>query len=287
MVVAGVDRELGRNLALGAHYAYTRTGSLFGNLTGNITPRVGVSLGDYAPGVAVTGTLPDGTPYNVPTFVADGARVAAGGGGFLLTNVPGYAIDYHGLELTLVKRLSDRWMGRLAFSYNDAREHFGDPAGRYDINGNPTRTVTEPLVDGGQYAPQASPGIYLNAKWQFAASGMYQAAYGLEVAASVFGRQGYPFPVYRAQTLGADTLSVLLTPAVDTYRLPNVWSTDVRIARSFRLPLGSVRLVGDLFNVFNANTTLVGNHNLASPTFGQIVQNLSPRIFRAGVVVDF
>jgi hypothetical protein len=287
MVVAGVDHELMRNLAVGAHYTYTRTGNLFGNLTGNITPRVGVSLADYAPGPAVEGSLPDGTPYSVPTLVPDAARVAAGGGGFLLTNVPGYVVDYHGLELTLVKRLSDRWMGRLAFSYNNAREHFGTAEGRYDTNGNPTRTVAEPLVEGGQHAPQASPGVYLNAKWQFAASGMHQTAYGLEVAASVFGRQGYPFPVYRSQTLGADTLSVLLTPLVDTYRLPSVWNTDLRIARSFGLARGNIRLVGDLFNVFNANTALVRNHNLASPTFNQIVQNLSPRIFRAGVVVGF
>jgi hypothetical protein len=286
-VVAGVDHELMRNLTVGAHYTYTRTGNLFGNLTGNITPRVGVSLADYAPGPAVEGSLADGTPYSVPTFVPDAARVAAGGGGFLLTNVPGYVVDYHGLELTLVKRLSGRWMGRLAFSYNNAREHFGTAEGRYDTNGNPTRTVAEPLVDGGQHAPQASPGVYLNAKWQFAASGMHQTAYGLEVAASVFGRQGYPFPVYRSQTLGADTLSVLLTPLVDTYRLPSVWNTDLRIARSFRLARGNIRLVGDLFNVFNANTALVRNHNLASPTFNQIVQNLSPRIFRAGVVVGF
>jgi hypothetical protein len=74
---------------------------------------------------------------------------------------------------------------------------------------------------------------------------------------------------------------------VDTYRLPSVWNTDLRIARSFRLARGNIRLVGDLFNVFNANTALVRNHNLASPTFNQIVQNLSPRIFRAGVVVGF
>jgi len=37
----------------------------------------------------------------------------------------------------------------------------------------------------------------------------------------------------------------------------------------------------------DANTALVRNNNIASPTFNAIAQNLSPRIFRVGVVVGF
>jgi hypothetical protein len=49
----------------------------------------------------------------------------------------------------------------------------------------------------------------------------------------------------------------------------------------------SVRLVGDVFNLFNANTVLVRNNNILSNTFNQIAQNLSPRIVRFGVEVGF
>ena len=51
----------------------------------------------------------------------------------------------------------------------------------------------------------------------------------------------------------------------------------------------SVRLIGDLFNLMNANTVLIRNNNIASaPTvFNQITQNLSPRIFRVGLAVGF
>jgi len=49
----------------------------------------------------------------------------------------------------------------------------------------------------------------------------------------------------------------------------------------------NVRAIGDVFNVFNANTVLVRNNNLASTTFNAISQNLSPRIFRVGLVVGF
>jgi hypothetical protein len=186
-----------------------------------------------------------------------------------------------------VKRLSRRWMGRVGFSYNDSREHFSTSDGMYDTNGNPTRTVNEPLVEGGQHAPQASVGTYLNAKWQFSANGMYQLGRGFEVAASIFGRQGYPFPIYRSTSLGADTLNVLVSPEVDSERLDNLWTTDLRVARSFRIQHATLRVVGDLFNAFNANTELVRVNNIGASNFNALTQNLSPRIFRIGLVVGF
>ena len=288
-VVAGLERELRAHLSVQVNYTYTRTTNLLGNATFSITPRVGVSLTDYAAGPTLTGTLPDGSAYSVPTFIANAAKVTAGGGGFLLTNWNGYYTDYHGLEFSAVKRLSNRWMGRVALSLNNAREHYA-PEAMYDTNGNPTRTTTEPLVDGGQLAPQPqSPGnIYINARWQFNANGMYQASHGIELAANVFGRQGYPFPLFRTQALGADTsLPILVTPQVDTFRYPNVWDTDLRIARAFKFRTVNLRVMGDLFNVFNANTALVRNNNILSTSFNTLAQNLSPRIFRVGVVFGF
>ena len=290
--VAGVDRELMPNLAVQMNYTYTRTTDLFGNATANITPRTGVTLADYSAGPVLTGTLPDGAAYSVPTYVANGAKVVAGGLGFLTTTVPGYYTDYNGVEVALLKRLSNHWMGRVGFAYNNAREHFSDPAGRYDTNGNPTPTFAEPLIDGGQYAPvtSASSGsgsVFVNAKWQFNANGMYVAPKDIELSANVFGRQGYPYPLFRSQTLGGESLTVLVTPAIDYFRYDNVWDTDARVARTFNLHGKRLRVMGDVFNVFNANTVLVRNNNILSTTFNQVVQNLSPRIVRFGVEVGF
>jgi hypothetical protein len=290
-VVAGLERELRANLAVAVNYTYTRTTDLLGNATGSVTPRVGVALTDYTVGTTLTGTLPDGSAYSVPTFVPIQAKVTAGGGGFLLTNWNGYYTDYHGLEFSAVKRLSNRWMGRVGVSLNNAREHYA-PSAMYDTNGNPTPTLTEPLVDGGQFAPQSSGSgsgnIYINARWQFNANGMYQASHGIELAANVFGRQGYPFPLFRSLPTGSDiNLPVLLTPQIDTFRYPNVWDTDMRIARTFKMRAVNLRLIGDLFNAFNANTALVRNNNLGSTVFNVLGQNLSPRIFRVGVVFGF
>ncbi|HKT78740.1 MAG TPA: TonB-dependent receptor [Vicinamibacterales bacterium] len=298
--VAGVERELMPNVTVRVDYTYSRTSNLFGNMTGNITPRNNVTLAEYVPATAspVTGTLPDGTPYSINVFAPPATATNVG---FLTTNVPGYYSDYHGFEVNLVKRLADKWMGRLTMGFNNAREHFSDPAGVYDTNGNPTATPTEPLEDGGRFAPTASlsTGILMDAKWQFNANGMYQAPYGIELAANVFGRQGYPFPIYRASvpltapgaTSTLDTLNVLVAP-IDTFRFDSVWDTDLRIAREFHVRAGTesvnLRFAADIFNLFNANTELVRNGNIGSSTsFNVLSKNLSPRILRLGLVVGF
>src|SRR5204862_504979 len=83
------------------------------------------------------------------------------------------------------RRMKWKWMGRLSLSFNNPREHFDDPNGVYDTNGNPTPTITEPLVHGGAYAPQSTGNgqgaIYMNARWQFNANGAYIAPYGIEL----------------------------------------------------------------------------------------------------------
>jgi len=233
-----------------------------------------------------------GSPYSVPTAVPDAAKVAAGSSGFLLTNIAGYYTDYHGVDVGVVKRLSNRWMARVGFSYNNAREHFTSAQGLYDANGNPTGTLTEPLIDGGQFAPESggsgSGTIFVNAKWQFNANGLYQAPYGIELSANVFGRHGYPYPLFRQVSLGVDqNLQVLVTPQIDSLRFPNLWDTDVRAAKTLKINMVDLRLILDVFNVFNANTALVRNDNIGSPTFDALAQNLSPRIARIGVTVGF
>jgi hypothetical protein len=298
-VVLGADRELARNLGLQVNYSYSRTSRLFGNFTGAITPRVGVTPGpngDYAAGSGFSGTLPDGRAYNVPTFIPNAQDVAAGGNGFLLTNIPGYYTDYHGIEFELVKRLSNKFMTHVGFGWNNARDHFHSTDGLYDTNGNPTPTLSEPLKGGGQFAPQSggsgAGNIYTNAKWQFNANGLYQAPYHIELSVNIFGRQGYPYPLYRQGTtaaLGGDSsLQVLVTPTIDYLRYPNLWDTDFRVAREFKARESiNIRAILDVFNIFNENTALVRNNNIASPTFNALAQNLSPRIARVGLVIGF
>jgi len=289
-VVVGVDRELMANLAVQVNYSYTRTTDNNQNNTYYYAPWVGLTSANYLPGTTLTGTLPDGSTYSIPTYIPDPDLVAANGNSTMLTTWPGYVSYYHGMEVSLVKRLSNRWMARVGFSWNNALETYGDNP----INdaGNPTRVDTSPLVNGGQYTARSGGSgtgdIFMSGKWQLSANGVYQFPYDIEVGASLFGRQGYPFPVYRNASLGLDgSRRVLVTPDLDTIRFENLWDLDLRAAKTFKLQRVDLQVMADLFNVFNANTAMVRNRNAGSPNFQELAQNLSPRIVRFGVRVNF
>jgi hypothetical protein len=161
--------------------------------------------------------------------------------------------------------------GAAAFSWNNAREHFDDAAGIYDTNGNPTPTLSEPLKDGGQFAPQSggsgSGNIYINAKWQFNANAMYQAPYGIEVSGNVFGRQGYPFPLFRQGTdrrrwAAIDACRSMVTPAIDYLPTTTCWNTDLRAGALVTGERVTFRATSTRSTCSTRNTALVRNNNI-------------------------
>jgi hypothetical protein len=285
--VFGVDRELVANLGLQINYSFTRTTDWY------YEPWNGIGPADYLAGRLVSGTFPMfGGDYSVQTYNPDPAKVAARGNGRLISNYPGYSSRYHGVEMSLVKRLSNRWMGRIGAAWNNATENY-DVA--VDYFGNPTRRDVEPLVNGGAFVVRSSGSgagdIFIHGKWQMNANGAYTFPRDVMVSGNLFGRQGYPFPVYRSVSLGLDgSQRVLMSPELDTFRLPNLWDLDLRLSKEFRFGRGRATAAADLFNVANANTALVRNRNAESTGqtgFYALSQNLSPRILRIGLEIGF
>ena len=163
-----------------------------------------------------------------------------------------------------MKRLSSRWMGRAAFTYNNWKEHVGPGAII-----NPSHTDLDPQIDGAQhveFAVGSGKNYYTSAKWQVNVNGMYQMPGGFEVAANLFGRQGYPKPVYLQLDLGAldGAPNVLAVNTTDQIRLKNLWDLDLRLAKSLRFGSTNLTLAGEIFNVLNANTELYRNPNATS-----------------------
>jgi hypothetical protein len=291
-LVVGVDRELRPDLAVTFAYTYGRASNLGGGSALAYTPWVGLTAANYLPGPTVSGTLPDGSSYSIPTLIPDAAVIAANGNARILTNYDGFYTSYHGLEAALNKRMSKRWMMRLGFAYNNAREYYDMNPAVNDL-GNPTRTDTSPLVQGGQnvYRTLGSGAgdVFINAKWQVNLSGVYQLPYDMEVAGNLFGRHGNPFPFFRSVSLGRDgPVRVLVNPEIDSVRFEDIWNLDVRFAKALRFDRGvNLLLVADLFNVFNGNYPLNRQRNIASPNFNVLSQTLSPRIVRFGIRFGF
>jgi hypothetical protein len=302
--IVGIDRELFANFAVSAAYTYRH-----GTDIGYWTPRIGMTTADYRPGTPSTSR-----GFTAQAFSPDPARVAAAAGGRILMNRPDYTRNYNGLEITLMKRLSNRWMGRAAFSWMDWTENYEGP----NAIQNPTLTdvptqgtiggFAGPGVDGGQVvlrsAGSGKGDIFYTTKWQFIANGLVQLPWSIELAGSLYGRQGYPRPVVEQLGAGLDgTLRVMAfgaatVPAtgqsveqdreVDDVRYPNLWNLDLRLAKNVKIAGGtSLQLVADLFNALNNDVELNRVRTANSAAFNRLDEVLSPRVVRFGVRLQF
>jgi hypothetical protein len=297
-VTVGIDRELMANLGVSLSYSWNRTTRYA------YDPWIGVGPDDYELAQTLTGTIPGGGDYTALVYRPIPDRVAAGGNGRIRTNFDGYSTRYQGLDFTLTKRLSNRWMARIAAAYNNPTQRY-DPENLVGAFGNPTRNdgyidsivlgtlvpQASAVIDGGQmYQLSSGSGqgeVFINGKWMLNANALYQLPWDMEIAANVYGKQGTPLPPVVSTSLGLDgSHNVLVVSEIDDVRLDDVWNVDLRLAKNIRFARGNVNLVADLFNVFNNNVELQRNRQIGA-TFNQLNQNLSPRIVRFGVRIGF
>jgi hypothetical protein len=282
--VVGLERELAPNLAVSAAYTWRKSTDFTATqlLAGYYWYSwIGVTSADYHP-APVTSNGFTATPYVLNAGVID--RVT---GGALLTNRPDYNRTYNGLELSVVKRLANRWMARAAFSLNDWKDHIG--AGGMV---NPSRIDLDPQIDGSQhmeFSAGSGKNYYASAKWCVNVNGLYQLPAGFEVAASLFGRQGYPKPVYMQLDTGAldGVVKVLGVSQTDQIRLKNLWDLDLRLAKGIKLGGAHLTVAGELFNAFNSGTELYRNPDASATAFNRLDEILAPRIARVSARFTF
>jgi hypothetical protein len=290
--IIGLDREVGAGFAVGANYIWRKYGDF------QFNDRPGLVTADYS---AVNFT-PTGCP------AADGNRISAGTcstvtyyqPGFQLptiinlTNAAGFNRTYNGVELTGRKRLSHHWLMNTSFAYNSTIQNFSDFTGSILATSSTSSTLIEDPTnranrDGQQYDyPSTGSGIgniWVNAKWLFKVSGMYQAPFGFNVSAFYNARQGYPYERFvqgPSRANGAGIPLVVLDPIGES-RLPNYQNIDFHVERPVRF--GSVRFVPamDIFNLGNYNTIQAIRGTQNATNANQIQAILAPRVVRFGL----
>ncbi len=291
-VLVGVDREIMPNFAVSATFTWRR----FNNLLW--TPRIGVTQADYHQSGTYTATLPVLGSVSVPFYAIDADAIPPGGGRES-TNRPGYHQRYLGFEASATKRMSNRWMARFGFSTNKWTEYFDNPSiAIEDPTRGPAATTAQPtagpLQNGGLVVTRTSgsgkSNIYLvSPTYQFIANGLYEGPWGINLGANMVTRQGYAEPYFVLTRTGDPLIArknVLLTNAVDQYRLPAVTSFDARVEKMFKFGRTSFAADLDIFNLFNAGTTLGRQYDASKtgPTgFNQTLEIMNPRIARIGV----
>jgi hypothetical protein len=295
--IVGVERELLTDFSVGANWSYRRYGNFIEQRPEHhqgqgdfFTPN------DYVVAGKAEGTLPNGehfgpvtyydlkNPDDVPTF-------------FVFRNRPGYHQTFNGIELTATKRLTNRWMLRGNFSWQDWKEHttsagYWDPTVR--LNGNYTcgGNCNGLALYGAGSGSGAFKDVYLNAKWTFNVTGLYQLPWDFSVGASLVGRQGYPRITFDEVSTAPGATDVLLTQP-GSQHFANVYELDLRAAKDFRIANRvGITLSADLFNVPNKRNvmqreSLLFFDNEHSANGNNITEMQSPRVWRFGARVNF
>jgi len=262
----------------------------------NAPSRVSVRS-DYEP-VTTTVVLPDGS--KVPaTYYQLRPGVSTGKG--LYMHNGDYETTFKGASLTFNKRLSNRWMMRGNFSYNDW--YYSKAGDRPD----PTIETAGGLTDGN-YVRQGDPVllasgggsgqkafVYINSKWSFALNGMYQVApdrpWGFNVAGNLIGRQGYPLPYDYQVSLNTTTVlpNQIQVGRSDANRLDNIVNFDGRVEKEFTFQDFGMTLGVDCFNLLNESFILQKRARVFTSLRNQgfVTEVLSPRIFRFGARLSF
>jgi hypothetical protein len=288
--IVGFEHQIGSRFAVGINYIYRKYENFISwdnGLSSGTTPLLGVATNgsDYSP-VSYTpdpATCPSAqaarcptVTYYVPNFTLPTAKQ--------LINWP-FSRTFNGLEITATKRMSNRWLLDSSFSYNSAIQHY-DGSGFQD----PT-SITQ--RDGNQYdyltGGSGLGNVYVNAKWMFKVSGIYQAPLGVNVSAFYNTRQGYifePFVQGPSRPNGAGIPSILLDPVGDN-RLPTYQNLDFHVERPIKI--GSARLVPamDVFNVFNANIIQALQRQQNAATANNISATVAPRVVRFGIRMNW
>jgi hypothetical protein len=148
--------------------------------------------------------------------------------------------------------------------------------------------------------------VFLSSMYQFNVSGLYQLPLNFNIAANLFGRQGYLIPYYAAVSGGDVGASLgsrnVIVGNSDDHRLKNVYQLDLRAEKV--LPLfqkADLTLSIDMFNALNSDTVIqqaaqlqqtkpcgAANAAVSCPGKGnRVEERVSPRVLRFGARLSF
>ena len=232
-----------------------------------------------------------------------GCKSAAAG--CSLTNLTNFTNDqynrsYNGFEVTARKRMSNHWLMNTSVAYNSTIVHMDGWAGdsatglpTSNLTGFPEDPTNRDTRNGFQYDYLTSGSglgnVYINAKWLFKLSGLYNLPADVNVSAFFNARQGYPeeFGIQGPSRINGGGIPTILLNGVGDTRLPNYYNLDFHIDRPIKV--GTVRFVPqmDVFNLGNNNTIQAVRVTQNAANANQIQAITAPRVARFGVRVNW
>ena len=196
---------------------------------------------------------------------------------------------YLALQLSMTKKFSNKWMADASFIYQDWKNlQFAEDT--FDM-------TNFDYWNEAPYSPRGlkgSSGVYVNSRWQFKVSGLYQLPWNINVTLALAAQEGYVLAPYIESANRKNGLGYFSVYEPDKKfgddRLPAFWTLNLGLEK--KIPIGSdgstsATLFVDAYNLTNNNTTLGKGAVFESATFGKVTRTLSPGVFQFGVRVNF
>ncbi|MBV8517530.1 MAG: TonB-dependent receptor [Acidobacteria bacterium] len=305
-ILLGGEREILTNFSVGVNLTYRKLRDFIGTYGEKHQGQSDfLTSADYVQAAPVTATLPNGQTRSLTYYqLAPGVAVPVYS---VIRNIPDYSQTYKGLELNLIKRMSNRWMMRGNLTLQDWTQDAGpgasaDPTLQRTTQGSGFFTACL-TCDGSviyQSTGSGSKGnVYINSKWSTSLTGLYQIPIvETSLGFNLNSRQGYALPyvwLVRPPT-GEGTKALIATEDVDSVRLPNVTQLDMNLSKDFRVHGVGFTVSVDAFNILNSNTILQRNvtqlnsqANVSTPALSsnRVAEVMSPRVFRLGARFSF
>jgi len=209
---------------------------------------------------------------------------------------------YLAAQIVLNKRLSHGWMMNASFTYSDWKRFYNGEflgyIGSYFYNAMDAGLNNEQYFDGGVFAPETAgsgeSNIWVNSRWNLKLSGLVQLPYGFNLSTVFTAREGYVRPTYVTIPIpGIGSTHLYGNPdggagKYGDYRLPTMYMLNMRLEKTFPVFEGaSVAVAVDAFNLLNSAHAAKQDNVITSPTFGQDLRILDPRVFRVGIRFNF
>ncbi len=230
----GVDRELAANFKLSVGYTYRREKNLQATMNPD-NPYATTLTSAVDPGIdGVVGTADDGTYGYYARLLAANRS--------LITNDPNVTQSYKGLEITLNKRLSNRWQMLAGYTLSKSRldNVSVDTSPNFLINANGNITNTS-------FADRPN---------QFKLTGMYILPWhDVIVSSNLSSQQGPPVTRQISRAVGFSTNQIINLEPLGNTRLDPLTKIDVRVGKLFKFAGNrNLEATVDFDNLANAAT---------------------------------
>ena len=191
-------------------------------------------------------------------------------------NTTQFDTTYNGADVTVNKRLSNRWLFTGGASFGKTVGDVYSTLTTADLN-NPNNTFRR--------------GLYGNdVPFSLRLSGAYEMPHRVMVSATAQHNNGFP----ELTTVSIGTNTIVLTQGPQTLtveprgntRLPSVNSIDVSVRKPWMIGTTAIEPRIDFYNLTNA-ATILGRITQLGPTYGRVNSIQRGRLIKLGVSVDF